>query len=257
MNILKSVGLVVAGVAVGVGATYKYFKTKYEGYANEEIESVKMMVKNRDLKASMSTVPEKAVDEVAQKDSVDDTPIEDMPTPKLSPEDQIEQDKLTKGINASIARRTKKPPYTQPVRTMYNKIAKTYNPDQQTPLRQDELDEEQGEFEEETDYSSAQVDVLKTADRPYVISARQFVDENQDYEKITLNYFDKDDVLMDEDREQIDMVEDVIGEGSLSKFGSKGGPSNLVYVRNEKLEIDYEVIKQHLSYAVDEMGFRD
>jgi len=280
MNILKNVSLVVVGAAIGVGATYKYFQNKFAAYADEEIESVKEMVRNRDLTnnyggASINedqieqesvitggpnkftkAEPVKAEDGVASenKEFNDDTP----------PLSGNPRKRHVASAEESIARRTKKMPYVRPSHVEYDKIVKSYNADAhgQLPLREidpddnDENDEPIEEFNEEQDFSSAQIDVLKTAQRPYVITAQQFVDEERDFSKVTVTYFTVDDVLMDEDHTVIDMIDDTIGDESLACFGAAGSPSNLVYVRNENLQIDYEVIREDLSYEIDELGSR-
>lgn len=81
--------------------------------------------------------------------------------------------------------------------------------------------------------------------------------EVEPYDKITLTYYEIDDVLVDDTdgRQEIVDVEDTIGSEALTRFGEY--ESNVVYVRNEKLGADYEVIREHLSYTKDVLGYDD
>jgi hypothetical protein len=73
---------------------------------------------------------------------------------------------------------------------------------------------------------------------PYVISLEQFSEENDHYDKINLYYYAGDDTLCDVDEEIVDDLLRTVGEDSLDSFDEH----NTVYVRNERLQIDYEII---------------
>ena len=267
MNILKNVSLVVVGAAIGIGATYKYFHDKFEGYANEEIESVKQKVRTRD-KEALNSVYGQAVcgvdtDTDADKDEKK-TPytqhvksMYDKGTTPGKAVDEVKEENQMSDKELLNNRTRKDIPFKKTVRTAYDKVVRQYNPEanEQRPLKEDN-EEEKVDFTKEEDYSSAEVDEVK-ASKPYVISADQFVENDNDFQQITITYFAKDDVLVDEDREVIDDIDAVIGDDSIGKFGTMGSPDNLVYVRNEKMNIDYEVIREDLSYEFDEKGLRD
>jgi hypothetical protein len=73
---------------------------------------------------------------------------------------------------------------------------------------------------------------------PYVISLEQFSEENDHYDKINLYYYQGDDTLCDVDEVIVDDLLRTVGEDSLDSFDEH----NTVYVRNERLQIDYEII---------------
>lgn len=97
-----------------------------------------------------------------------------------------------------------------------------------------------------------EVDELQLAqndDRPnqgiYVINKEQYYQERYGYDKLTLNWWSLERILTNEDLEILD-VPDLIGfdwEGRIGEF-----ERDTVYVRNEPLETDFEVIEQHRSY---------
>jgi hypothetical protein len=85
---------------------------------------------------------------------------------------------------------------------------------------------------------------------PYVISFEDFCESEDAHDKITITYYAGDGVLVDEDEEIIDDVERLVGENNLiNKFGEGSDDPDVLYVRNERLAIDYEVIRQHTSYG--------
>ena len=81
-------------------------------------------------------------------------------------------------------------------------------------------------------------------DIPYVIPPDEF-GELDDYNTISLTYY-ADGVLTDEDDEPIDDFEEIIGEDSLNHFGEYEEDS--VFVRNDSLRTDYEILKDVRRY---------
>ena len=80
---------------------------------------------------------------------------------------------------------------------------------------------------------------------PYVISPDEY-DGNADFDKITLTYY-QDGVLADDNDEEIEDPDETVGEESLDHFGEY--EEDIVYVRNERLGIDYEVSRDRRRYA--------
>jgi hypothetical protein len=90
---------------------------------------------------------------------------------------------------------------------------------------------------------------LRTKDRPYVITHDEYFGaEHEEYDTIQLTYFEKDGTLVDEHDKPIDDVDGTIGDESLARFGHGSKDNKIVYVRNEKLECEYEVVLSDQSY---------
>ena len=86
---------------------------------------------------------------------------------------------------------------------------------------------------------------MKTEDLPYVITPEEFGDLD-DYAQVSLTYF-KDGVLADEGTADIvDDVDATVGESSLSTFGMYEADS--VFVRNDRLKSDYEILADERMY---------
>ena len=85
-----------------------------------------------------------------------------------------------------------------------------------------------------------------TVDKPpYVISPDEF-GEFEDYERVSLSYY-ADQVLADENDERVEDVESIIGFESLTHFGEFEDDS--VFVRNERLKCDYEILADQRLYS--------
>ena len=85
-------------------------------------------------------------------------------------------------------------------------------------------------------------------DEPYVISPDEF-GELDDYDTASLLYF-ADGVVADMEMNPVDDIDEIIGEASLDHFGEYEDDS--VYVRNDRLRIDYEVLKDLRNFHPDE-----
>ena len=78
----------------------------------------------------------------------------------------------------------------------------------------------------------------------YVITPEEF-GEFDDYEKISLSYFD-DQILADENLDIVDDIEETVGIDSLTHFGEYEDDS--VFVRNDERKCDYEILLDHRNY---------
>ena len=81
--------------------------------------------------------------------------------------------------------------------------------------------------------------------KPYVISPEEF-GEFEDYERISLSYY-ADQILADEDDEKVEDVDNVVGLESLAHFGEYEDDS--VFVRNDRLKCDYEILLDQRTYS--------
>lgn len=108
-------------------------------------------------------------------------------------------------------------------------------------------------MEDEWDYDEEMS--KRTPDRPYVIHVDEFRDDNKEYSKISLDYYVVDDVVVDERNMLLPNTDDILGEDNLKRFGDGSGDTEIVYIRNEKLESDFEVTKTLGDYVADVYGY--
>lgn len=93
-------------------------------------------------------------------------------------------------------------------------------------------------------------------DDPFVITNDEFHENEHDYVQNTLTYFAEDDVLVDEAEKPIEEIDNVVGEGNLLRFGHGSGDNRIVYVRNNRLSFDFEIVKKDGSYSREVLGFQ-
>lgn len=83
--------------------------------------------------------------------------------------------------------------------------------------------------------------------QPYVISPEQFDEDPEDYENICLTYFTCGVLADDDDREMSQgEIENAIGPDALTSFGQY--EEDTVFVRNDELKAQYEIVRDHRSY---------
>lgn len=87
---------------------------------------------------------------------------------------------------------------------------------------------------------------------PYVISPDSYVTEHNDYAKIVLHYYEDNEVLeydeynLDKGDDHFADIGSTIGHDAVNHFGEF--EKDTVYVRNEALGNDYEVLLEHCAY---------
>lgn len=81
--------------------------------------------------------------------------------------------------------------------------------------------------------------------KPYIITPEEFGDQD-DYEAESLTYY-SDGVLTDNRDEPIEDVENIVGNDFKSHFGEYEDDS--VFIRNDKLKTDYEILAVAMSYS--------
>jgi hypothetical protein len=109
--------------------------------------------------------------------------------------------------------------------------------------------------EEDEDWDWAKERAQRSPLRPYVIH-RDEREEQDAYDSVTFTWYETDDVVCNE-RDEVIPPEDrerIFGEESLEKFGHGSGDPTTVYVRNNQLEMDIEIVRSPNSYAEEVHG---
>lgn len=89
---------------------------------------------------------------------------------------------------------------------------------------------------------------------PYVITHEEFLNVEPDYEQMSMSYFIADRTLVDDEDRPVEDPDAMVGDENLTKFGVGSGDPNVVYVRNERFNCDYEIIKTQGSYLEEVLG---
>lgn len=89
---------------------------------------------------------------------------------------------------------------------------------------------------------------------PYVISEEEYMEGEPKYEQVTLTYYEEDQTLSDAKDDKVDNVDYIVGEGNLMRFGHGSNDPRVVYIRNDGISIDFEVVKSQGSYGQEVAG---
>lgn len=103
------------------------------------------------------------------------------------------------------------------------------------------------------DWDYAAEIATRSPDKPYVIHEDE--QHEKDYNTTTLTYFEGDDVLSDVEDKIIDNKHELVGD-CINRFGHGCSDPNVVFVRNEKLELDIELCRSTGTYAEEVHGFQ-
>lgn len=90
---------------------------------------------------------------------------------------------------------------------------------------------------------------VNNPNEPKIISYDEYSEDTK-YEKVVVSYFEEDGVLMLEDESLFEDGINVLGPINLEHFGMmEDDPEpDTIYIRNEDLGVDYEVVREEGSY---------
>lgn len=105
--------------------------------------------------------------------------------------------------------------------------------------------------------SAPDVSVARDLRRPYMISAVEFADSPPEWQQLTLTFHVPEAVLVDDKNQPIEgaAVIRTVGPIKQVKFGAMSGDPNICYIRNQELEIDFEIVRDARSYAEAVLGY--
>lgn len=232
----------LAGAAVGAAMAMKKLETKYSELADElvgkEIEDAKKYYSALHKKDDYET-PEAAVEHLLVTEAVRSVQAyQGHPVfrPSIETYDEIRPDVLA-------ALEKVMPVIEEPAVPVDTVIITNVFSKEDTVIPDD------SDFDYEAELAA------RDPEKPYVISQEEFMEAAPGYEQTTVTYFKGDDVLSDDRDETIDEIDDAVGEDNLKRFGHGSHDNNIVYIRNEKLELDFEVIHSTGKYSKEILGF--
>ena len=219
---IRQGALVLGGICVGAGTTYllveKRIRKEYRELAEEEIESVKQAYKMLYKQGEFST-PESAAKAMASTSK--------------------DEEKTPEQIGMEAVRKLIKTQGYEPESGTLDEL-RVVDPDLK-PVAHNVF----------TDSS-----VIKpSATEPYLISIEEYAEEFRNHEKVTVTYYEADETLADENDEIIHDIESNVGLDNVVRFGQGGSQDeNIVYVRNQKTGIDFEICRMTVGYAEHVLG---
>lgn len=223
--VLAGVASVVSGTVgaiLGYRVAQSRLKTHYENLANEEIEQAKSLygaVYKSRPDGSNITVEEFA------RDRLGENALDAIKTYSGSKQD-LEQSQTTVTEQISVKRVKTQNVFEEPV-----EIVAYEGWDYQVELSR------------------------RSGERPYIITEDEYMNCERDYKQISLTYYEGDDVLVDDEEDVVTDSEGLVGDDNLMRFGHGCKQKNELFIRNEQLEVEFEIVKSENSYAVEVLGF--
>jgi hypothetical protein len=232
----KSVLIKFIIFALGAGAGFLTAKKVYEEYyaalAQEEIDSVRDYYSNREqLKSKPKDNENGMTDEQYEARN-------EMIQPQRTNHNSLTRSSLDDNPNERAKRN-------------YNLVGvkpeKVVLPDPEPEENEEENEEEEdGPVTDAAGKTHEEMDLTKVdRTKPYIIDDEEFTNEFDQHDKVSLYYYKVDDVLCEENEEIVKDREEKIGYDAISALDMQ----TTIWVRNEPLCIDYEIVSINKSYA--------
>jgi hypothetical protein len=117
--------------------------------------------------------------------------------------------------------------------------------------------QEEADLEAGWDYEAELRIRAEHPDSPYIISHDEFMENETEYEQASLTYYHGDDTLADDRDVPVPDVDQMVGEDNLTRFGHGSKDELVLYVRNDRLEMDFDIAYSFGKYLVEVLGFDD
>lgn len=230
---------VAAGAAVSYLVAYRRAETKYNKIADDEIEVMRQHYKSKTL----------ALEGNAQKRDLDEMVTEKgytQSTKPSSPPMAVPPPNLVMADDSEMAD-------DEPDDSEMAADENTTNVEKTTPTVRNIFRE--AEYQDHWDYHEELK--KRSPEFPYVIHYDERY-EMEEYDNISLTYYEGDDVLCNERDEIVDPDERdaLIGDKNLFLFGHGSNDAAIVYVRNDRLELVYEIVQSPNHFAEEVHGFQ-
>lgn len=238
-SILIKVAIFASGAAVGFLVAKKVYEEYYASLAQEEIDSVKEVFTRFTRYAENDVkITEEVAKNYQEKNGMTDEDYE-----QAAEDKRLNRSVVTRSsLDDNMSERAKRSYHLAGAHTEGDKVV----PNEPDEDDEDSEDEHHNVFTDAAGKTEEEMDLTKI-DRtlPYIIDSDEFTNEFDHHDKISLYYYRVDDILCEESEEVIEDVEAVIGYDALAALDMQ----TTVWVRNEPLCIDYEVISINKSYA--------
>lgn len=234
----------VSGLAVGAAVSYaisaKRLKTKYQTIADEEVASVKQryaMLNKEGKYGDLATLAAPYGGDISPVAEIiktqDYLPYDQAPASADDIAAELERRSAQEEVDASTPETNEDEGTLTVTRNIFesNDADTFFDWDEEIKRREENPED------------------------PYVITKEEFEQGEKDYTQVTLTWFDGDDTLSDENDKTVDDTDRTVGDVNLLRFGHGSKDGNIVYVRNERLEIDIEVVKSEGKFAHEVLGF--
>ena len=232
---VRNLAIFAVGALLGSAVTYKLLKTKYEQIAQEEIDDVREYAKNQ----------------IDYYDAFYRNEIDKLSANTVDPleaADREEHEKLTRKYGLAEKK---------DLNTVLRERGLMPIPDESRLTPKVDLYPEDDEPEEEDEFESTPFEDMDAKEENiYMIPQETFV-QSDNVEVLTLVYYAEDGVVTDERDEPVPEPEKLLGPDFFKYFGTDELEDlNVLYVRNEIMSTDFEVVRNMGSYVETVLGYK-
>lgn len=229
IKIAKGAALFTSGAVAGALVANGVLRAKYEKLSEEEIASVKAAYQVRAHKIGNFSKADTAT------------------TAHVMSQEDIDAAEEAKNYESTLA---------ELCYTVTPKDIARLNDNLKRGIMPIEPDDEEEDSDDEEPDEEEVLNVFEASKdgTPYIITWEQFSEEKDNYEKVNLDYYADDNTLADTNDAPIPDVVSLIGLDALDNFGNGSHEENVVYVRNDKLALDFEILRKDTSYSVYVLG---
>lgn len=93
---------------------------------------------------------------------------------------------------------------------------------------------------------------------PHIIPEEEFLENDTEFEQVSLTWYEGDNVLADEADKPIEAhkTNEIVGDENLLQFQHLGEDERTLYVRNPKLRMEFEISRSEGKFAEEVLGLR-
>ena len=115
--------------------------------------------------------------------------------------------------------------------------------------------EEAREAQKNADWNYPEELQNRSEDHPYVIHQDEFKQGESGYDQTTYTWYAVDEIMVEEgSKDPLTDIDFSVGLENLNRFGHGTDDVDVVFVRNDKLELEYEICRLHSSYEEEVVG---
>ena len=241
---IKPALLFVGGVAVGALIATLALRQVYEARLQAELDSIREAFRE---KQEFESTPEEAQTD----DILDESDESQTAVVQDAPQDTADLDSYEQRVKTNYGAYAKETPTASPDSESHLVEVVGANGVAFKILEVDLEDMPMEEFEQLTRGPSPD------REEPFLISRREMEETEFSFIKSTLTYYEGDGIMADDDNEVLEYVENHIGLTLLRALPYMRDleEPNTVFVRNERLRADYEILVAHEAYSELILGF--
>lgn len=170
---------------------------------------------------------------------------------RLALEDRINDMGLEDPVVQEALRRTIGSPNHEEVREAAEEAIVEYAPEDEATSVQSIFDTPHGTW-------SYEEEEKKRGNRdPYVIHQDEYMADDSGCRQAALMYYAGDNVVVDDDNKPVSNYQELVGdlEGDDAPWGHGSRNEDMVYVRNPRIECEYEIVRTYEAFALAVQGF--